>query len=82
MLYLAAFIITLILSLLITPVIIKLAHRLNLVDQPGARKINKKIIATAGGTAIYLAFMIPLRFFLPASQTIKGIIVGGTFMLV
>ena len=82
MLYLAAFIITLILSLLITPVIIKLAHRLNFIDQPGERKINKKIIATAGGTAIYLAFMIPLRFFLPANQTIKGIMIGGTFMLI
>lgn len=82
MLYLAAFIITLILSLLITPVIIKLAHRLNFIDRPGERKINKKIIATAGGTAIYLAFMIPLRFFLPANQTIKGIMIGGTFMLI
>ena len=82
MLYLAAFISTLILSLIITPVIIKLAHHLNFIDQPGKRKINKKIIATAGGTAIYLAFMIPLRFFLPANQTIKGIMIGGSFMLI
>ena len=82
MLYLAAFIITLILSLIITPVVIKLAQRLNFIDQPGERKINKKIIATAGGTAIYLAFMIPLRFFLPANQTVKGIMIGGTFMLI
>lgn len=82
MLYLAAFIITLILSLAITPVIIKLAHKFNFVDRPGERKINKKIIATAGGTAIYLAFMIPLRFFLPANQTITGIMLGGSFMLI
>lgn len=82
MLYLAAFIIALILSLAITPLIIKLAHKFNFVDRPGERKINTKIIATAGGTAIYLAFMIPLRFFLPVNQTIKGIIIGGTFMLV
>ncbi|TDP91745.1 UDP-GlcNAc:undecaprenyl-phosphate GlcNAc-1-phosphate transferase [Halanaerobium saccharolyticum] len=82
MLYLAAFIITLILSLVITPAIIRLAHRLNFIDQPGERKINKKIIATAGGTAIYLAFMIPLRFFLPANQTVKGIMIGGSFMLI
>jgi UDP-GlcNAc:undecaprenyl-phosphate GlcNAc-1-phosphate transferase len=81
LLYLAAFIITLILSLAITPLIIKLAHKLNFVDRPGERKINTKIIATAGGTAIYLAFMIPLRFFLPANQTITGIMLGGSFML-
>jgi UDP-GlcNAc:undecaprenyl-phosphate GlcNAc-1-phosphate transferase len=81
-LYLAAFIVALILSLVITPVIIKLAHKLNFVDKPGDRKINTKIIATAGGTAIYLAFMIPLRFFIPANPTIKGIIIGGSFMLI
>lgn len=82
MLYLAAFIITLMLSLIITPMIIKLAHKLNFVDQPGERKINTRVVATAGGTAIYLAFMIPLRFFMPANETITGIIIGGTFMLV
>ena len=81
MLYLAAFITTLILSLTITPVVINLAHKLNFIDQPGERKINTRVVATAGGTAIYLAFIIPLRFFLPANQTVKGIIIGGTFML-
>ncbi|PXV70067.1 glycosyltransferase family 4 protein [Halanaerobium congolense] len=82
MLYLAAFLIALVLALGITPVVIKLANRFNFVDKPGKRKINKKIVATAGGTAIYLAFMIPLRFFIPLNQTIKGIIIGGSFMLV
>lgn len=82
MLYLSAFIITLILSLSITPLIIKLAHHFNFIDQPGERKINTKAIATAGGAAIYLAFMIPLRFFLPVSGTVKGIIIGGTFILI
>lgn len=82
MFYLAAFIVALILSLVITPVIIRLAHKFNFVDKPGERKINTEVIATAGGTAIYLAFMIPLRFFIPADQTIKGIIIGGSFMLI
>ena len=82
MLYLTAFIITLILSLIITPVIIRLAHKFNFIDQPGERKINTELVATAGGIAIYLAFMIPLRFFLPANQTIQGIMIGGSFMLI
>lgn len=81
MLYLAAFIVTLILSLTITPVIIKLAHKFDFIDKPGERKINTRVVATAGGTAIYLAFMIPLKFFLPSSPTIKGIMLGGTFMI-
>ncbi len=69
-------------SLTITPVVINLAHKLNFIDQPGERKINTRVVATAGGTAIYLAFIIPLRFFLPANQTVKGIIIGGSFMLI
>lgn len=82
MLYLTAFITALLLSLATTPVIIKLAHQFNFVDQPGQRKINTQAVATAGGTAIYLAFMLPLRFFLPAGPTINGIMIGGTFMLI
>lgn len=82
MLYLAAFISSLLLSLLITPVIIRLAKHFNFVDQPGQRKINTKVVASSGGVAIYLAFMIPLKFFLPINNTITGIIVGGSFMLI
>lgn len=79
--YLAAFIISLILSLILTPIIIKLAHKLNFVDHPNDRKINTRAVATAGGVAIYLAFMLPLLFFMPANQTVKGVILGGSFML-
>ncbi len=56
--YLAAFLISLIISLLSTPLIIKLSSSLSIVDKPGRRKINTEIVPTAGGIAIYLAFMI------------------------
>lgn len=81
MLYLAAFIISLILSLLLTPLLKKLAFKLGFVDHPGERKINKKSIPTAGGTAIYLAFVLPMLYFLPFDDTIKGILIGSSFML-
>jgi UDP-GlcNAc:undecaprenyl-phosphate GlcNAc-1-phosphate transferase len=82
LLYLAAFVVTLILSLIITPLIIKYAPRFNLMDYPGERKINLKAIPTAGGIAIYLAFVLPLIFFLPLNSTVKGIIIGSTYMLI
>ncbi len=81
MLYLAAFIISLIFSLIFTPIIKIISHKLNLVDHPGDRKINTESIPTAGGTAIYLAFVLPTFFFLPLNSTIKGILIGGSFIL-
>jgi len=45
------------LTLLITPVVIWLAHRLSIVDVPGARHIHTKPISNIGGVAIFLSMM-------------------------
>ncbi len=46
-----------ILTLMITPVVIWLAHRLRIVDVPGARHIHTKPISHIGGVAIFLSMM-------------------------
>jgi UDP-GlcNAc:undecaprenyl-phosphate GlcNAc-1-phosphate transferase len=45
------------LTLLITPVVIWLAHRLSIADVPGARHIHTKPISNIGGAAIFLSMM-------------------------
>ena len=80
--YLAAFLISLIISLFSTPLIIKLSSSLSIVDKPGKRKINTEVVPTAGGIAIYLAFVLTALFIMPLGQTLKGILIGGSFMLV
>ena len=45
------------LTLLITPVVIWLAHRLSIADVPGARHMHTKPISHIGGVAIFLSMM-------------------------
>lgn len=52
----AVFFISLALSLLVTPYIIKLATRLKVMDQPEQRKIHKAPIPRWGGLGIFIAF--------------------------
>ena len=56
---------TMILALLITPLIKKLAFKIGAVDIPNSRRVNTKVMPTAGGLAIYIAFSISVLFFFP-----------------
>lgn len=46
----------------ITPSIVRLAHRLGAVDQPGPRKIHVAPIPRVGGLAVFLGFTVGLAF--------------------
>lgn len=60
--YISIFIVAFILSLLATPLSIKLGHLLKLVDLPNERKVHKKIMPRSGGIAIFLTFIISYIF--------------------
>ncbi|MGX7244036.1 glycosyltransferase family 4 protein [Enterococcus quebecensis] len=47
---------TFILSLIVTPIIKLLAFRIGAYDAPGERRINTKVMPTAGGLSIYFVF--------------------------
>lgn len=49
----ASFIIPVILSLLVTPWVIKFALHINAVDNPGGRKIHKSVTPRLGGLAVF-----------------------------
>ncbi len=63
-----------------TPVVIRLAKRFGLVDDPKLRPhpahIHKGIIPRAGGLAIYLGLVLA-SLFLPFSKALTGILIGG-----
>jgi len=50
-------IVALVVSLVSTPIAIKIAHKLGAVDLPNARKVHKEAIPRMGGIAIYLGFI-------------------------
>lgn len=77
--------ITMIVSLLLTPVIKLISCKIGAVDRPGERRINTKTMPSAGGLSIFLAFsfallwefrtMIPFDFVWP-------ILLGATIVVI
>ncbi|MEW6607259.1 MAG: MraY family glycosyltransferase [bacterium] len=86
--YLLIFFSSLIISLLLTPLFLRLALNLKVVDYPGERKIHEVPIPYFGGIVIYLAFIIGMGFALwnnPSlikefKSQLLGLWVGGTFI--
>ena len=52
--YAAAFVASLMLTLLLTPVVREMNRRLGMIDRPDPRRINKVPIPRGGGLALYL----------------------------
>jgi len=53
------FILSLVISLILTPLVKSIALRYKLVDQPSKRKVHSQPIPRIGGVGIYLAFFLP-----------------------
>lgn len=65
---------------LLTPVMIVIARRFNILDIPDKRKIHSKPIPRLGGLGILLGFWIIALFRLPWTREFAAIIIGGTLV--
>ncbi|WP_044476767.1 glycosyltransferase family 4 protein [Oceanobacillus massiliensis] len=68
-------------SLLITPIVIKYSKKLHLTDKPNQRKVHKAPVPTLGGLAIFLSFIIGLLIQNPVSEFHLAIICAA-FLIV
>ena len=70
------FIIVFVSALLITPLVIRLAFKANIVDKPDKRKVHTKVMPRLGGLAIFLAIVV--GYFISGLYTaqMNSIIVG------
>ncbi|HCS79377.1 TPA: hypothetical protein DIV55_06615 [Patescibacteria group bacterium] len=64
-------------SFAVTPLVIQLAKRLQLVDDPRKRthpaQVHHGIVPRAGGLALLIGFILPLLWFLPLTRTVIGL---------
>ncbi|MEN2767366.1 glycosyltransferase family 4 protein [Ornithinibacillus xuwenensis] len=74
--------ITMIISLIMTPLLIKLNKRLNITDKPDQRKVHKEPIPTMGGLAIFISFLAGLLILNPTSDYHLAIIMGAFIIIV
>lgn len=81
-----SFISSFLISILLTPIVITLAHKLDLVDDPSKRPhpahVQKRIVARAGGASIFFAILFPTLLFIPLDKHIIGILLAIFLLLV
>ena len=80
------FIVTFGITCIITPIIIYLARKYNLVDDPKNRyhpaHTHKGIIPRAGGAALFLGILIAVYIFLPLTTLTISILVGSLLLVI
>lgn len=69
-------------SILLTPLVKKLAYRLGAVDAPNYRKVHARIMPRLGGLAIFGAFCIGLAIYSPKSEYTVAITVGAILIVI
>lgn len=86
LLFIYPFLSALVLALCITPIVIKVAHKLKLMDDPKTHKhpaiIHKKPIPRAGGLAIFLAIIVSALYFIPINFQLATIFLCGAGVVV
>lgn len=77
------FIISMIISLLMTPVAKKIAIGVGAVDIPkDNRRVHNKPIPSMGGIAIYISVVITALIFLKIDKSLISILIGGTVIFI
>jgi UDP-GlcNAc:undecaprenyl-phosphate GlcNAc-1-phosphate transferase len=61
----------------LTPAVGGMARLLGVVDQPDARRVNKRPIPRLGGLAIFLGIIVPSLAFLELTDQMRGILLGA-----
>jgi UDP-GlcNAc:undecaprenyl-phosphate/decaprenyl-phosphate GlcNAc-1-phosphate transferase len=69
----------------LTPLVIKLAWKIGIIDDPAKNKHPKVIhtypIPRGGGLAIFIGFLIATLIFLPFDKHLKGIVLGALIVV-
>lgn len=81
MIFLWAFLTALAITIAVTPIVMRLAVRLRLVDDKKYRRhpaqTHEGIIPRAGGSAVFLGIAVTILLFIPVNKIIAGILIGS-----
>jgi UDP-GlcNAc:undecaprenyl-phosphate GlcNAc-1-phosphate transferase len=66
----------------LTPLMILISRKMNIMDYPSARKNQKEGVPLLGGVGIFVTFLCILYFFRPWTLELKGIIIGASLLFV
>ena len=63
--------------ILLTPAVGGMARLLGVVDEPGARRLNRRAVPRLGGLALFFGIFVPALAFLPLGRETKGLLLGA-----
>ena len=66
---------------LVMPVIIKIAHHVNALDMPNERKVHKEPMPRMGGLAIFIGFLVGYMLFCNQTVQMNSILIGSFFII-
>jgi UDP-GlcNAc:undecaprenyl-phosphate GlcNAc-1-phosphate transferase len=82
LIYVEAFLMALLLSYLLTPVVRRFAIKHDIMATPDERKIHTTPIAYLGGLAIFGGFLVSALTFLPINRRFGALIIGTTILVI
>lgn len=77
-----ALLIALVMPLLLTPLVKKLAFKVGAIDKPNSRKVHSGIMPRMGGLAIYVAFMTAVLIAVPLTKPVLGLLISATCIMI
>lgn len=84
--FLSAFVLSTAISWAVTPLVIKLAWKINLIDDPRKNRLPKTThtypVPRGGGLAIFIGIIISSFIFLPTDKYLIAIMLGALFILI
>lgn len=70
-------------TIVLTPFVRKLAISIGAVDLPNERRVNKRVVPSLGGVAVFASFFLSIFFLLPIpNQEILPIFLGASIILI
>ena len=69
-------------SLIITPLVKKLAIKIGATDAPNQRKVHTRIMPRLGGLAIFISFLIGLAVLRPEGEHLIPILIGAFIIII
>ena len=76
------FILSLFLTIALVPVFKRMAFRMNLVDEPDARKVHLLPMPRSGGISMAIGAIVPVLVWVPVDGTVRGILLGCAVIVV
>ena len=82
MILFSTFLISTIITILLIPIFINLACKLNFYDLPNSRKIHCDPVPRIGGIAMALGAFIPIIIWAPMSEFVKSVLIGSGILVI